>query len=104
MTKTPAAFDLQSAADTTVTAVLTDTAADLLLAAGDRIGLKYSASTAGLVCWSSKCTGFNGSRFMWWWLKIKARAGLVLYFSKARSFPARLLPSSEPDSDLLPLD
>jgi hypothetical protein len=49
MTKTPAAFDLKSAVNTDVVAVLSDTPADYTLASGNRIGLKSSATTAGMI-------------------------------------------------------
>lgn len=50
MHKTPSTLDMQTTADTNLpVTALSDTASDYTLAAGDRIGLKSSASTAGLI-------------------------------------------------------
>lgn len=43
------AIDLHSTADTVAVGSLSSTPSDLTLASGDRIGIKYSASTAGMV-------------------------------------------------------
>lgn len=46
---TTAAFDLTTVINTTVVATLSATAADLQLAAGDKIGLDFSGTLTGLV-------------------------------------------------------